>query len=101
MHSFKSADFDEIFPALLKKGEEILIERLGSIFKSPIAFGHISSFWEKTKVVLFRRTKVSESELGELELFGTTLTLRVTVKYLGVIFDNRLTWIPHLEHKVD
>lgn len=55
----------------------------------------------KTKVVLFRRTKTEETELGDLVLFGTILYVTATVKYLGVIFDNRMTWIAHLEHKID
>lgn len=55
----------------------------------------------KTKIVLFRRTKAVESELGDLRLFGTILNVRASVKYLGVIFDNRMTWIAHLEDKLN
>ena len=52
----------------------------------------------KNKLVLFRRTKAVESELGDLILFGTILNMSATVKYLGVIFDNRIS---HLEHKLN
>ena len=38
-YSFKSASLDEIFPALLKEGIELLVDRLESIFKSSIALG--------------------------------------------------------------
>lgn len=31
-HSFKSTVLDEVFPALLKEGEKLLIDKLGSIF---------------------------------------------------------------------
>lgn len=49
--SFKSAGLDEIFPALLKEGIDLLTVRLGAIFKSSIAHSHIPSLWEKVKVV--------------------------------------------------
>lgn len=56
----------------------------------------------KTKVILFSKNyKVSEQELGTFKLFGIELTLRANVKYLGVIFDYRMTWIAHLDEKLN
>lgn len=49
-HSFKSAGPDKVFPALLKEGIYQLVERMGSIFKSSIALGHVPKLWEEVRV---------------------------------------------------
>jgi hypothetical protein len=33
-------------------------------------------------------------------LFGTELQLKNKVKYLGVILDEKLNWISHIDHKM-
>lgn len=56
----------------------------------------------KTKLVLFsKRRSGDENLLGEFYLFDKRLQLSAWVKYLGVIFDNKLTWILHLEDKLN
>lgn len=56
----------------------------------------------KTKVILFSRKKnVDRLLIGKLKLFGSELKLTSKVKYLVVIFDDKLTWIPHLEDKIN
>lgn len=50
-YSFKSAGQDGIFPALLKEGIGLLLDRLRSIFKSSLAMGYIPKSWEKFRVV--------------------------------------------------
>lgn len=50
-YSFKSAGIDGVFPALLKEGIDLLLNRLTSIFKSSIALGYIPKLWEKVRVV--------------------------------------------------
>lgn len=55
----------------------------------------------KTKIVFFsRRRAVAASALGCFTVFGKVVELKASVKYLGVIFDHRLTWILHLEEKL-
>ena len=56
----------------------------------------------KTKMVLFKRRSNAEIvALGDFEMYGVEIPLRATVKYLGVILDNKLTWIVHLEEKLN
>ena len=56
----------------------------------------------KTKMILFsRRRSEAVSTLGSFTLFGMEVDLKATVKYLGVIFDHKLTWIAHLEEKLN
>lgn len=56
----------------------------------------------KTKIIFFSRRKAeAASHLGNFTLFGTELHLKAMVKYLGVIFDHKLTWIAHLEEKLN
>ena len=49
----------------------------------------------KTKVVQFTRHQGEPSE-PELTMYGQPLTYVQQVKYLGLIFDNRLLWRPHI-----
>jgi hypothetical protein len=54
---------------------------------------------EKTQVLLFtRRRKYTIPE--PLVLYGQPIPLSDTVKYLGVTFDTKLTWIPHILGKI-
>ena len=56
----------------------------------------------KTKLVLFSRRRNDDVvSLGDFVIFGKAVTLRAMVKYLGVTFDNKLTWILHLMDKLD
>lgn len=56
----------------------------------------------KTKMIFFSKRKAeAASALGTFKVFGTVVDLRATVKYLGVIFDHKLTWIAHLEEKLN
>lgn len=82
-HSFKSAGLDEIFPALLKEGMDILIDRLGSIFKSSIALSHVPSLWEKVKVVFIPKPgRTVHSEAKDFRPISLTSFLLKTVERL-------------------
>jgi hypothetical protein len=53
---------------------------------------------DKTGLVAFTRKRKLQG-LFEPRLFGVTLKLSSSVKYLGVILDSRLTWIEYVEAK--
>ena len=56
----------------------------------------------KTKMILFSKRRSTEnSKVGEFTLFNKEVSLVATVKYLGVILDNKLTWLPHLAEKLN
>lgn len=56
----------------------------------------------KSGIVLFSRRKTRcEPMLGTFKLFNVTVDLKAVVKYLGILFDHRLTWIPHVEEKLN
>ena len=52
---------------------------------------------DKTEVILFTRRQNFSGPLKPLKLFGKTLVYSETVKYLGVILDNRLRWNAHVD----
>ena len=52
---------------------------------------------KKTKVIIFSRSLLtSKSELN-LRLYGEPLKIYPQVKFLGIIFDSKLTFQPHFE----
>lgn len=56
----------------------------------------------KTKIILFSKRNSSGGEaLGSFRVFSVNVPLTSMVKYLGVIFDCRLSWIVHLKDKIN
>lgn len=55
----------------------------------------------KTEIVLFSKRRVERRELvGNFLIFEREVPLTSCVRYLGVIFDCRMTWIVHLSDKI-
>ena len=53
---------------------------------------------KKTKVIIFSRSLLSRKAELNLKLYGETLKIYPQVKFLGIIFDSKLTFEPHFEH---
>ena len=52
---------------------------------------------EKTKVIIFSRSLLARKAELNLKLYGETLKIYPQVKFLGIIFDSKLTFQPHVE----
>ena len=52
---------------------------------------------EKTKVIIFSRSLLARKTDLNLKLYGETLKIYPQVKFLGIIFDSKLTFQPHYE----
>ena len=52
---------------------------------------------KKTKVIIFSRSLLARKAELHLKLYGETLKIYPQVKFLGIIFDSKLTFQPHFE----
>ena len=52
---------------------------------------------EKPKVIIFSRSMLARKEELNLKLYGETLKIYPQVKFLGIIFDSKLTFQPYFE----
>ena len=55
----------------------------------------------KTEAIIFRITRGLKLDNLELTLFGTTLKFAKHVKFLGMIFDELLTWNEHIKYLIE
>jgi hypothetical protein len=54
----------------------------------------------KTKAMVFSRSKDPINLPSPLIMAGEDIELVDTFKYLGIILDNRLDWMPHIDYKI-
>ena len=54
---------------------------------------------EKTKTLVFSRKRIEEEM--KLRMYGQELERVRVFKYLGVLFDNKLTWVDHIKRIED
>jgi hypothetical protein len=59
---FKSAGTDEIFPALLQKGLDILLPHLVKVFKWSYTLGYIPQAWREVRVVFIPKAGKRDTE---------------------------------------
>ena len=51
---------------------------------------------QKTYYIIFHRARIKlTSHTSDLYMGGSIITATDKLKYLGVIIDNKITWIPH------
>ena len=55
----------------------------------------------KTEAIIFRITRGLKLDNLKLTLFGTTLKFAKKFKFLGMIFDERLTWNEHIKYLIE
>lgn len=60
---FKSPGEDGIFPALLQRGEDILVPPLTKLLRASVAWGHIPRGWLTARVVYIRKVGVVDNAL--------------------------------------
>ena len=51
----------------------------------------------KSNVLTFRAKNANDQPILNLTINNEKIEEKVSAKYLGVLFDNKLTWKPHLE----
>ena len=56
---------------------------------------------EKTKVIIFSRSKLARITEPSLKLYGKTLKVYLSVKFLEITFDFQLTFKQHFEDILD
>ena len=56
---------------------------------------------EKTKVIIFCRSKLARETNPNLKLYGDTLKVYPQLKFLGITFDSQLTFQKHFEDILD
>ena len=52
---------------------------------------------EKTKVIIFSRSSLTRKSESVLKLYGKRLKIYPQVKFLGITFDSKLTFLKHFE----
>ena len=52
---------------------------------------------EKTKVIIFSKSRSATRAKPALSLYGDLLSYYPHIKFLGITFDNRMTFIKHFE----
>jgi ribonuclease HI len=54
---------------------------------------------EKTAVIIFSKKNVDTSHLPKITMYNIPVEYQTQTKYLGVIFDNKLSFKPHINNK--
>ena len=88
--------------ALVGRGPDLTtnINQLQIVLDRVTAWGNTQGLrFSPSKSVAVAFTRKTSPINGELRLNGIVLPWSKTVKYLGVVLDSRLTWIPHFNEK--
>ncbi len=90
--------------AILLRGPDIhtLIEQGQEAVNRALMFGTANGLEfgaDKTEAVVFTRKRIKTSDLPHLQMGNTVLEYSESVKYLGIILDNKLNFGPHIREK--
>ena len=93
---YKTAGIDGIFPALLKKGQEIAAHHLLNITRSSLAMGYIPTIWRRAKVIFI--PKIGKTDWANPKSFRPISLTSFILKTMEKVVDNHIR-VNHLQVK--
>jgi ribonuclease HI len=88
-----AGDRGKCLNAILRKLQKLLDELTKALDTTGMKFSP-----QKTQVVIFSRKKVDTNSLPKLKMYDAQIEFSDEVKYLGVTFDSKLTFKPHIQN---
>lgn len=85
---YKAAGGDEIFPALLQSGKEIIVPQLQKILKASARLGYIPKVWRETKVIFI--PKVGKDDYSLAGSYRPISLMSFMLKTFEKIIDQRI-----------
>ena len=92
---------DDTNVTLSDRSQEILAKRMNHDLRKLsmwLRANKLSLNIEKTELVVFRRQNTKLNNSFKIKLDGKRLFPKSSVKYLGVLLDEHLTWSPQISH---
>lgn len=96
---YKSPGADEIFPALLQQGKEIIVPHLVNLFKASVSFSYIPKVWRGTKVIFI--PKPGKNNYSEPGAYRPISLMSFILKALEKVIDSRIRNVNLIERPLD
>lgn len=85
---FKAPGADEIFPALIQKGQSHIVSHLVRLFRASVMLGYIPKSWRGTKIAFI--PKAGKTDYNEAKAYRPISLMSFILKSLEKILDNRI-----------